>query len=239
MADVDDLMSRLVVGVVAGAAEGTPLAMRLCRAAVGILDADGGAVTLAYTHIERVTLCATDATARRLEEIQDVLAQGPGPEAYSTGSYTRLDVDGDTVTDSRWPMLHSSTVADLGALTLHAIPMGRGSESIGVLSLYCTGPGRDIDLESAAVLGLAVGAALLADAPTQSDAGQGGWSERAGVHQATGMVVAQLGIGAEDATALLRAHAFAQDRDLSTVAAEVVSRRLVFSASPEQEIETS
>ncbi|MEO7421922.1 MAG: ANTAR domain-containing protein [Ornithinibacter sp.] len=94
-------------------------------------------------------------------------------------------------------------------------------------------------MESATVLGLAVGAALLADPPTKSDAGKGEWGERAEVHQATGMVVAQLGIGAEDATALLRAHAIARYGSLVAVSTDVVDRRLVFSASPDQEIETT
>lgn len=209
-----------------------PLALRLCRTAVAILDADGGAITLAYSHLERVTLCATDATARRLEEAQDVVAQGPGPERYRTGTYSRLDVDGDATADARWPVLDSSTVTDLGPLALHAIPLGGGTEGVGVLSLYQSGHGRRLDVEPAGVLGLAVGAALLADAPTQRDAGQGAWDERAQVHQATGMVVAQLGISAEDATALLRAHACTRDTTVGRIAAEALARRLVFSATP-------
>ena len=39
----------------------------------------------------------------------------------------------------------------------------------------------------------------------------GAWSSRAGIHQATGMVIAQLGISPDDALAVLRAHAYAED----------------------------
>jgi hypothetical protein len=53
-------------------------------------------------------------------------------------------------------------------------------------------------------------------------------SERAEVHQATGMIVAQLGIPAQDAFVRLRAYAFAHRRPLGDVARDVVARRLVF-----------
>lgn len=190
-ADVDELLGRLVRGVVEGADEGVPFAMRLCPTAVSVLDADGAAITLAYTRLERVTLCATDAMSRRLGEVQNVLAKGPGPEADRAGTYTRPDVDGaDSTSDPRWPMLESSTVTELRPLSLHAIPFGGGSE-------------------------------------------------HAEVHQATGMVVAQMDMDAQDATALLRAHAYAQDRSLSDVAVEVLDQRLAFSGSQEKEIEAN
>jgi AmiR/NasT family two-component response regulator len=51
---------------------------------------------------------------------------------------------------------------------------------------------------------------------------------RAEIHQATGMVVAQLGVSAQDALARLRAYAFAEQRLLGDVAHDVVSRRLHF-----------
>jgi AmiR/NasT family two-component response regulator len=51
---------------------------------------------------------------------------------------------------------------------------------------------------------------------------------RAEIHQATGMVLAQLGVSAQDALARMRAYAFAEQRLLSDVARDVVSRRLRF-----------
>jgi hypothetical protein len=53
-------------------------------------------------------------------------------------------------------------------------------------------------------------------------------SDRVEVHQATGMVLAQLGVPAQDAFVRLRAHAFAALRPLAEVARDVVVRRLVF-----------
>ena len=54
------------------------------------------------------------------------------------------------------------------------------------------------------------------------------WNDRAEVHQATGMILAQLDVSAQDAFVRLRAHAFATCRPLADVARDVVARRLVF-----------
>ncbi len=48
------------------------------------------------------------------------------------------------------------------------------------------------------------------------------------VHQAAGMVAAQLGVSVRDALVRLRAHAFGNDRSLTDVARDVVDRRLRF-----------
>jgi hypothetical protein len=239
VADVDDLLTRLAKGLVDGADRGLPLPTRLCTSAAGILGCDGGAITMAYTQLERVTLAATDDLALLLEETQDVVGQGPGPDAFTSGAYSRfdlLDVDGP---DPRWPLLESDTLTAVAPVVVHALPMGEKHRVIGVLTLYQRGVDRQIDLDSAVVVAQVVGAALLADGPSQHDAGHGPWAERAEVHQATGMVVAQLGIPEADAVALIRAHAYSHDQSVGRSAHAVITRELTFSASPDQEIEST
>jgi hypothetical protein len=240
VADVDDLLARLAHGLARGAADGLPLPDRLCRAAASTLGCDGGAITIAYTQVERVTLCTTDATARLLEETQDVVGQGPGPDAFTTGAYARfdlLDVDGP---DPRWPLLESDSLTALAPLVVHALPMGEGDDRvIGVLTLHQHGVDRENDLYAALIVSRVVAAGLLADGPSMQGAGQGPWSERAEVHQATGMVVAQLGVPETDALALLRAYAYSHDQSVSVTAHAVIARILAFSANPDQEIEST
>ncbi|GHD39393.1 ANTAR domain-containing protein [Streptomyces galbus] len=50
------------------------------------------------------------------------------------------------------------------------------------------------------------------------------------VHQAVGMVMAQLGVAADEALARLRARAFAQGRTLMDAAHDLVGRRQGFDA---------
>jgi hypothetical protein len=240
VADVDDLLTRLAKGLADLADSGRPLPERLCQAAAALLECDGGAITLAYTMVERVTLCATDDTSLIIEETQDVVGQGPGHDAFSTGTYARfdlLDVDGP---DPRWPLLEAESLTALAPAVIHALPMGAAdSQVIGVMTLYQHGTDRDIDLDAALVVARVVAAALVADGPTVHDAGQGPWAERAEVHQATGMVVAQLGIEERDALALLRAHAYSHDQSMSRTAHAVVARELTFTENPDQEIEST
>ena len=56
----------------------------------------------------------------------------------------------------------------------------------------------------------------------------GGWTHRAVVHQAAGMIAAQLGVGLVEAIARLRARAFGTDSSIYDLSFDVVERRLRF-----------
>lgn len=236
--DLDDLLSRLARGVAQDAA-GAPLPRRLCLSAVQVLECDGGAITMAYTLPERVTLATTDDTALILEETQDLMAQGPGAEAFTSGDYRRLDLRQAPDTDPRWPLLRFDTAPNLAPLVVHALPMAAREVVVGVLTLYQRGVDRAIDLEAAALVAKVVTAALVADGPGQLSADDGPWSARAEVHQATGMVIAQLHVPEADALALIRAHAYSHDQSVTATAHAVVTGGLRFSASPDREIEST
>jgi len=238
--DVNQLLAGLAQNLAIGAAHGLPLPDRLCRAASSALGCDGGAITLAYTRVERVTLSTTDEVALMLEQIQDVVGQGPGPEAFTTGLYCRYDLLAAPGKDPRWPLLESESLTTLAPLVVHAIPLGGGTEQVvGVLTLHQLGRNRDIDVSGALVVARVVMAALVGDVGSMQDTSEGPWSERAQVHQATGMVVAQLGLPEADVLALLRAHAFSHDQSVATTARSVIERQLEFSANPDQEIEST
>jgi hypothetical protein len=216
--------------MIAGSASVEPLPLRLCLACVRLADADGGAITLAYTRTERVTLCVTDETAARLEDLQDVLGQGPGPDAYRTGETIAASLGSPEA--GRWPVFAQAAQAAVGPATLYSFPIRPDGGVLGVLTLYQTAP-RPLryDLAEVEFLASAMGVALLRDPASRTEAGVGPWSSRAEVHQATGMVIAQLGIGPRDALALLRAHAYAHATTLEAIAAQVLSRQLDFTAS--------
>ena len=110
---------------------------------------------------------------------------------------------------------------------------------IGVLTLYQRGVDREIDLDAALIVARVVAAALLADEPGLLEGGASPWSDRAEVHQATGMVVAQLGVPEVDALALLRAYAYSHDQSVAETAHSVIARLLAFSSNPDSEIESS
>lgn len=217
------ILAQLARTVADGANEAS-LPLKLCRASTSILDVDGGAITLAYTAPERLTVCVTDATADRLEDLQEVLGEGPGPDAYRSGLAV-MDALSPGHPD-RWPVLARAVRAAVGPVTIHAFPMCPGSYVLGVLTVYQSSA-RPLahPKDAAQLLANAVGTAILGDQTTCETVASRPWSSRDRINQATGMIVAQMAISPSDALSLLRAHAFATENSLDQVARDVVERR--------------
>lgn len=205
---------------------------RLGEATRRLLQADGVAITLDYLSVNRITLCATDDVAAALEDLQEVTGEGPGWEAATSDVMVVADLGAD-VDRARWPMLTQALEERYGPLRVYAVPVHANGALGGVATLYTGGdqllaepPAR------VAFLANAVGAALVADVADHPEghlkSGEG-WSSRSLIHQATGMVMAQVRVTPEDALALLRGHAYALDTDINGVAARVVARDIDFS----------
>jgi hypothetical protein len=177
---------------------------------------------------------ATDTRSDELEELQATLGQGPCIEAL-TGNCPVL---AENLADARvlacWPELAPAALAR-GVAAIFAVPVSSGAAQVGVLSLYrepAGGLSADelgmVLLYAEAVLMLALdGRGGLAPAAVEL-VGQGFTERRAEVHQAAGMISAQLGVPVADALAALRARAYAEARPIREVAADVVARRLSF-----------
>jgi hypothetical protein len=204
---------------------------RLGEAMRRMLRAAGVAITVEYLSDSRTTLCVSDEVSAALENLQEVLGEGPGYEAAMNDVVVVADLDGDA--DQRWPMLTQTLEARYGPLRVYAVPVHANGSLAGVATLY-TDPRQVLaePLGRVAFLANAVGAALVTDAVEHSEghlqSGEG-WSSRSLVHQATGMVMAQVRVTAEDALALLRGHAYALATDIHAVAARVVDRSINFS----------
>jgi len=123
---------------------------------------------------------------------------------------------------------------------LFAVPLQWGPRNLGVLDLYRRAPGslsqaQWRDALSAAEVGSLMMINLRTDPGGTFDSTDSErWldstlsNNRAEIHQATGMVLVQLGVSSTEALARLRAYAFSQQRLLLEVAQDVVNRRLVF-----------
>lgn len=205
---------------------GRPLTMALvCRAALGAAGVDGAAVTVAAGTEARDVLHASDTVSAELEEWQITYGEGPGVDALDSGGCMLVADLGEHHCALRWPVFTPAALSS-GARALFALPLRVGTIRLGVLDLYRVRTGG---------LGARLAAALdCADAATSLllDGVDTGHSDpdphQARVHQATGMIVVQLGVGATTAYAALRAHAFTHGRHLADVAADVVARRLRF-----------
>ena len=226
------VVTRALLGIAGDVGDERALAEQVCRAYVTGLDVDGAAISLQTASTSSLTLWATDATAELLEDLQFSFGEGACVEAAVTGRPVLVADLHHSTEVSRWPSFAAAVVeqSDVGAL--FAVPLQWATVNLGVLDLYRTATGS----LSAAQLRDAMSAADMAALMflgLRTDPGNREWLDhsmygRAEIHQATGMVLAQLGIGATDALARMRAYAFVEQRLLSDVAHDVVSRRLRF-----------
>jgi hypothetical protein len=150
------------------------------------------------------------------------------PDLMAAAGRPRQGRDDDA--DASAPQLRERA-RQLGVGAVFAFPLQLGALRLGVLHLYRTERG---ELDEAGFRE----SVTLADRLTHALLGMWGTERsdstepdpaalsRAAVHQATGMLVAQLGVGIDEAFARLRAHAFAEGRSLTEVADDIVARRL-------------
>ena len=175
------------------------------------------------------TICTSDFAAAALEEIQLDSGVGPCWVARSSRAPVLLhDVQEASALD--WPMLRA-VAGNHGVRSLYAFPMTVGEVEVGVVDLYADDLGalkqRDVALVSAMADAAALRIFERVLAGEDASAGFGGSSRRV-VHQATGMVCAQLRVNPDDALVVIRAHAFASGRSVVQIAESIVGREIDF-----------
>jgi len=183
-----------------------------------------------------LTLHATDTVAARLEELEEVLREGPSLDAYTSGSPVLADLSDESSTQ-RWPVFTGAALRDIGSVTVLAVPMRPDRETVGGFAIHDL-PATPVEelTGSAQFLADAIAIALVRDTGRWDMTAEDTWPARARVHQAIGMVITQLRVSPEDAEALLRAHAYALDTTLADAADHVVARELVFRYDADDDI---
>lgn len=205
----------------------------VCAACGQALPGDAAAITVMASDQVRQTVYAGDGVIEEFERAQYNLGAGPSLTAFSTGRPMLVPDLHAASAAARWPALVDA-VSDLPIGGLFCFPMRLGAIGVGVCALYRRSTGSmsaadvafvlsALDLTTVALLDVRSGGAgesllgrlLVADS-----------SSRRSVHQATGMLVVQLGVSPESAFARLRAHAYADGSDVEGIASDIVSRRL-------------
>lgn len=238
---------------VATATPGISAANSLCRACVKLLGVDGAAVSVILEGNTRGTFGASSAAGRRLDEHQFTFGEGPCLDAAAQSEAVLVpDLESSP---TRWPAFTGAALSD-GIRSVFALPIIVPPVCIGVLDLFRSAPGPLHDDELAGALFAARLASLtlldLLDPATGLLADPDGadpqatdhdydhdhdlapeeWApvheiDRVEVHQAVGMVIAQLDVDVTEALLRLRGHAIATNRTASQVAWDILQRTLV------------
>jgi len=224
--DADQFLAELI-----GSSEDElPSLATICRSATGPLRMSGASVVLMGEETFP-SVAASYGVSVSVQDLELTLGEGPATDAYAAGKSFLVD-DLEFVTD-RWPQF-TRALADAAIHGIYALPLQVGAIKLGVLVLYRDQPGVLEGEELSAAL-------LVAELVTNQvlDMQSGAVSEslawglevddyRAVVHQATGMISAQLNCDVGEALVRLRGHAFGAERPIEQVAGDVVTGDLRF-----------
>jgi len=206
---------------------------RLCAVCAEVTEATGAGIMLMSGDVPRGSLCSTGPVSQLIEDLQFDLGEGPCIDAFRFDRPVR-EVDLAHPLIVRWPAFTEPAVT-AGARAVFGFPLAIGAVRLGALNLYrdTVGPLTDDQHADALVMADIAARAVLV---LQADAAPGeltaeleaGADFRYVVHQAAGMVSAQLEVSITEALIRLRAHAFVSERPLTEVAEAVVDRTLRF-----------
>ena len=207
----------------------TPAAS-LCNVCVDVLSVTGAGITLMGGD-KAGPICVSNERMAALEDLQFTLGEGPCQDAFHDGMPVLVPRLGDDAF-ARWPAFVTEA-RDSGIEAVFAFPLLAGQSKVGVLTLYQDFAGNLTvpqdsdssvlaDILAQTILGMQA-AAPPGMLPAELDDAV---AHRAEVHQASGMVAIQLQIPVAEGLAALRAYAFANERTVAEVSADVVARRV-------------
>jgi ANTAR domain len=215
-----------------GAVDGPPVLERLLVLCVDMLSVTGAGIAVIRDGQHQGAVAVSDRVSGAVDDLQFTLGEGPSIAAdRSPGPVLEPDL---VVAVAQWPAFAPAALGN-GVQAAFAFPLRIGAIHLGVLSLYRDTPGdiSDADLRDAIALShIATHLVLDLEATlvpgTLPDRLAEIVDHRAQVHQATGMIAAQLGTDVATALGRLRAFAWSRDRSIDEVAAAVVARTLRF-----------
>ena len=196
----------------------------------------GVAVSTIAPYLGSETVAASGPIAARIDEVQFDLGEGPCWDAMNTAAPV-FDPDIRDNPRHNWPSFYEAISSD-GIGAVFAFPLSFGPLKLGAVDLYSAEALQLGAKEAQQTAALAKAASrivlnralrIMDETPGTEDSSR--FSRRI-IHQATGMVLAQLTISADDAALLIRGHAFATGRSMAEVAGDIVDRTLSFASGP-------
>ncbi len=175
---------------------------------------------------DQLILCSSSDDSRALAEWEFTFQEGPCFDAGVNSTSKTAETAPSNI--NPWPQLSAKAHA-IGYPSIGGVPLRTGGTTFATINLQdrhgTITPETLADAEQIAkeLASLVVGS--LSQQPPSPDQP----AEHDTFHQATGMVMSQMGIDAKSATDMLRAHAWAHDRLLTDIASEVVACTLTFS----------
>jgi GAF domain-containing protein len=200
---------------------------RLVAVCAELGDADGASLCLCTPAGRIATFRASHPDVSAAVELQWACGQGPGLEAARHGKPVAVD---DLAVAGRWPQL-APALLDRGLRAVVGLPLEVEQLRLGALSLYFRSakPAAVGELDQGVDLARAAAHVLMlwhAAHPDTLDV----LGPHAVVFQAAGIVAGHVGCPADEGLDRLRARAYAEERDLTGLARDVVAGSIRFEA---------
>ena len=209
------------------------LPVRLVRAAATVLSVDGIGLGLHWAPDLQTPLSASDQTAALVERLQFTVGEGPSQLAAEQRCPV---IATENLLARQWPILHDLLVSHTPIRSMLIMPLPGRLHDLGFVSLYFTAP---TGVTTVRVLEVGLVLALISEHLTASADGPAGTPatippvmhtpdtrRRGRVWTAVSMIVSALQISHSDALALLRGCAYAANRTVDDLAADLVNQRL-------------
>ena len=202
---------------------------RMCVDCLDDAGVDGAGLAVFAHDGTPETVHATSALATHIEDLQFTTGEGPCIDAARTGRPV-LVPDLRPEHHARWPVMGPELAAS-GVAAIFALPIRVGTLSLGCLDLHRTSPGPLTSRQLADTLRTVdlAGELLITFVPDGLDDLLPRATYRMVVHQAAGMAMVQLDVGLAEAMLRLRAAAYAEERSINDLAADIVARRRTLS----------
>jgi hypothetical protein len=204
---------------------------QLARAAARVLSADGVGLSILAGAVGRSPLGASSPDAARAEQLQFTVGNGPCLLAHESG-HPVFVVEEDI--RRRWPAFADLLLSDTPFRGIVSLPLRSPLGGVGAMDLFFRDPGAvpRLDVFEAVAVGELV-SGTLGDAAVTAQNRDPDWLQspaarrRAAVWQAVLRTCAALDVDAAEALALLRGYAYARNRSVDSVAADLLSGRLL------------
>jgi hypothetical protein len=201
----------------------------LMAAACETLGASGAALTLFGSDQIEVLTAASNRASRTAQHLEFTFGQGPARETVRL--HRPVTAAGSEIA-ATWP-IYGPAVEQLGIRAVAAVPVAMAGSTLGALTVFDPPTTHGPDLETFQAAAEALVASLEPSPLTGAYEDSAHWPALvsqadlwAAVNQAAGMVSVQCQCGTGDALALIRAHAFAENRPVDEVAGDIIDRTL-------------
>jgi transcriptional regulator with GAF, ATPase, and Fis domain len=202
----------------------------LIERTVALVDADAGGIMLADQRGGLEVLAASSHATWLLELFELQHDEGPCLDAFRSGqAVSKAD---EVAMRASWPSF-TPRLAQAGFASAQAIPMRLRNDVIGALNVFRVAPGAlsqsDMQLARAladvATVGI-VQQRVISARDLLAEQLQDALTSRVSIEQAKGVLAERVGVGVDDAFALLRTHARRHGLPLRQVVAGVLSGTL-------------